>query len=244
MLSQAIAKRLLRNVAMFAFASPFCLTGCAGGDPPRGFLALQPLGKVDDKLLALMSRFVETAYASSCKVIKPLDLPSTAYDPTRKQYRADKLLSFLRDNSPAGALKVIGLTEEDIYTSRMNFIFGLADLRGQFCVVSTCRLHESFWRKPEKQSLLYRRALKVLYHELGHTFGIPHCNKLSCAMCYHNSVPELDASYVWFCPECTRQLQKRLGTFPKDREAKLAALLTELDFVTDAQLYTKGRKSE
>jgi len=229
---------------MLALVSAFCLSGSSSKDPPGGYVALQPLGEVDDRLLETLRKFVEGAYAMPCTVMKRFDLPSTAYDAARKQYRANELLSFLMSHSPRGASKVVGVTEKDITTGQMNFIFGLADLRGRSCVVSVCRLHESFWGKREKDTLLYRRALKVLYHELGHTFGMRHCDKIECAMCYHNSLPELDVSYVWFCPASTRELERRAKPFPQDRDAKLAALLTQTGLVNDAKRYTekKGAK--
>lgn len=231
----------LRNVVMFCLVCAFLPSGCTGDNPQRGYFALQPLGRVDGRLLALMRRFVEIAYDGSCKVMEPLELPFSAYDARRRQYRASELLSFLQDCAPTGALKIVGVTEKDIYTRQMNFIFGLADVRGRCCVVSTCRLRESFWGEPEKEDVLRRRTLKILYHELGHTFGMQHCGKIQCAMCYHNSVPELDASYVWFCKSCTRELEKRVGRFPEDREKKLAKLLTEIGLDRDAKVYAEQK---
>ncbi len=224
-----------------AICCAFFVFGCASGKSDDAYFALQPLGGVDEELLDLMRRFAEIAYNAPCKVMKPLELPSKAYDPRRKQYKGHELLEFLKERTPHAARKIVGITEKDIYTRQMNYIFGLADLRGQCCVVSTCRLHESFWGKLERKGLLERRSLKILYHELGHTFGMEHCDKIECAMCYHNSVPELDAGYVWFCPTCTRKLEKCVGKFPADREEKLAVFLRETGLLRDAERYI-GRK--
>jgi archaemetzincin len=108
-------------------------------------------------------------------------------------------------------------------------------------VVSTARLHESFWGKGENELLLRRRAFMIVYHELGHTFGIKHCNNIECAMCYHNSLYELDAGNVWFCPDCRQKLEKAVGRLPDDREAKIAEFLSESGLKKDAQLYTEGK---
>jgi archaemetzincin len=241
MLSKLTAKGHLRNVAMVALVCAFSLRGCPGENARAPSFVLQPLGDADERLLALMRRFVEAAYGAPCNVAPPLALPSGAYDRIRNQYQADRLLSFLQDNAPRRARKVVAVTEKDIYTRNMNFIFGLANYHGTFCVVSVARLRESFWGKPENQKLLYRRAFKVLYHELGHTFGMSHCDKIQCAMCYHNSLPELDASYVWFCPACTRKLEKLAGPFPEDRNEKLPDLLTEIGLTEDAKRYTQQK---
>lgn len=232
---------------MLALAFVSLATQPSSKEPPERYFALQPLGKVDDDLKEMMRRFVEVAYGRTCKVMSPVSLPSSAYDARRKQYRASELLDVLRNRFlltrlfHPGNIKVVGMTEKDIYTRQMNFIFGLASLRGRFCVVSTCRFHQSFRRKPEDKELLYGRALKVLYHELGHTFGMRHCDKIQCAMCYHNSLTELDDGYVWFCPECTHKLEKRVGALPEDREARLAEFLKSIGLVEDAKRYTKEK---
>lgn len=244
MLLKSIGRNRLRNVAMVALVSAHCVSGCSSGGARASYFALQPFGEIDEKLLTHMCRFVEAAYATSCKVLKPLDLPSGAFDRARRQYRASELLSFLKGRFPREALKVVAVTGKDIYTRQTNFVFGLADLSGKVCVLSTCRLRQSFWGKPQDDSLLYARTLKVLYHELAHTFGMRHCDKIQCAMCYHNSLPELDASFVRFCPTCARELERRAGPFPPDRDAKIAKLLAEIGLPKDAKLYSQGKEAE
>lgn len=245
MFSQAIGKMQLRKTAMFALASFSLATGCLSKEPADRYFALQPLGKVDSELLELMRQFVEVAYARPCQVMKPMDLPDSAFDARRKQYNASKLLSALRGHFllkglfRPGIIKVVGITEKDIYTRQMNFIFGLATRGGKYCVISTCRFHQSFWGKPENEKLLRGRTLKVLYHELGHNFGMPHCDRIQCAMCYHNSLPELDASHVWFCSGCTEKLEKLVGGFSENREETLAKFLTDLGLTADARRHEK-----
>jgi archaemetzincin len=228
---------------------PLMLLSLATGhssEPPRErFFVLQPFGQVDERLLETLRRFVEAAYGQPCKVMKAMDLPPSAFDPRRKQYNASELLSALRSHFflkrlfKPGIVKAVGVTEKDIYTRQMNFIFGLATRGGKYCVISTCRFHQSFRGKPVNEKLLRRRTLKVLYHELGHNFGMPHCDRIQCAMCYHNSLPELDESYVWFCPDCTKKLEKLVGGFSKNREVKLAKLLTDLGLTADARRHKK-----
>jgi len=239
--SLPVRKMRLLNLVMIVAVFPFCLTGCTKEESTEGFFALCPLGKVDGNLLDQMRRFVEIAYGSPCKVMPLLPLPSRTYNAVRKQYRASELLDYLEENAPKGARKLVGVTEKDIYTREMNFIFGLANSPGKCCVVSTARLHESFWGNRENELLLRRRAFMIVYHELGHTFRIKHCNKIECAMCYHNSLYELDAGNAWFCPDCGRKLEKALGRLPDDRELRIAEFLSESGLKKDAQLHTEGK---
>jgi archaemetzincin len=78
--------------------------------------------------------------------------------------------------------KVIGLTVRDISTTKDDIedwgIFGLGGLGGRACVVSTFRLRAGKATDPVFQT----RLVKVVNHELGHTFGLDHCPVTGCFM--------------------------------------------------------------
>ena len=56
------------------------------------------------------------------------------------------------------------------------------------------------------QPLLRRRLLKEAIHELGHTFGLRHCDDWNCAMASSHSVESLDVKGDELCPSCRLQL--------------------------------------
>ncbi|RLF28477.1 MAG: hypothetical protein DRN14_04130, partial [Thermoplasmata archaeon] len=76
--------------------------------------------------------------------------------------------------------KVVGVVEEDVTVSGLNFVFGLAELEGSAAVVSVYRLRSA------SASVLRERLLKEVVHELGHTFGLRHCPNPSCVMSFSN----------------------------------------------------------
>ena len=94
----------------------------------------------------------------------------------RNRYRADSLIRFLRDGTPAGEVS-IGLTDKDISTNKGNIAdWGVKDLGfcpGKACIASSYRV-----AKNNKKEQLY----KVAIHELGHTEGLPHCPVKTCLM--------------------------------------------------------------
>lgn len=48
-------------------------------------------------------------------------------------------------------------------------------------------------------------------HEIGHMFGIKHCQWLSCVMQGSNHMEESDRRPLDFCPVCLRKLQDAIG---------------------------------
>lgn len=109
-------------------------------------------------------------------VNKPVALPSAAYYPARNRYRADSLINFLSRITIKGH-KTIGLTHKDISATKNEVsdwgVMGLGFRPGKACIASTFRLS-----KAHTNLQLY----KVAIHELGHTFGLPHCPVKSCFM--------------------------------------------------------------
>ena len=110
------------------------------------------------------------------EIKKNIALPEFAYYSARNRYRADSLIKFLNTLTITGH-KTIGLTNNDISTTKDNItdwgIMGLGFCPGNSCIASTFRLS-----KTETNMQLF----KVAIHELGHTFGLPHCNVKSCFM--------------------------------------------------------------
>lgn len=66
------------------------------------------------------------------------------------------------------------------------------------CVVSTFRL-----RKNVSREKLTERLVKVVNHELGHTFGFPHCPTSRCLMQdAKGTIKTVDNETGRFCPAC------------------------------------------
>lgn len=70
---------------------------------------------------------------------------------------------------------------------------------------------------PEATSVLLLRSCKTLTHEIGHIFGLRHCQWLACLMQGSNHLEEADRRPLDLCPICLRKLQSAVGFRLRDR---------------------------
>jgi archaemetzincin len=141
---------------------------------------------------------------------KPLieDL-SFAFDPTRKQYYSTKILEKLGELLPPEGIKVIAITDVDLFIPILTYVFGEAQLGGKACIISTSRLKESYHSIDSKQIYLHR-MLKEAIHELGHTFNLRHCKDHRCIMHYCRGLDDVDRKTEHLCRYCEVLLKDEL----------------------------------
>lgn len=169
-------------------------------------VAIQPLGKVRADSVEQLSKALKHLYAAEVVVLPPKELPASAFFRPRQRYRAEKLLDWLNGNTEAGYVKVIGITEADISTTKGEAvdwgIFGLGLLGGRPCVVSTFRLG----REVPRAKMLERLG-KVAGHEVGHTFGLDHCPVEGCLMRdAEGKVATVDGEGGELCEACRKRV--------------------------------------
>ena len=106
-------------------------------------------------------------------------------------------------------MRAIGVTRLDLFVPILTFVFGEAELGGRCAVVSLQRLDERFYGVPAREELLRERLVKEAVHELGHTFGLRHCEDWRCVMTSSHAVDRLDVKGVEFCRECRGMVVQR-----------------------------------
>jgi archaemetzincin len=111
------------------------------------------------------------------------------------------LLEYLLSDD-SDALRILGLTAEDLYIPIFTFVFGEAQLDGKAAVISTFRLRGDADGSAPPKSPVLGRILKLSLHELGHTFGLEHCREDGCVMGFSSNLEKLDRKNLAFCDYC------------------------------------------
>lgn len=132
-----------------------------------------------------------------------------SFDPIRKQYYSTKILERLSDNIPSNAIKVIAITDVDLFIPILTYVFGEAQLGGEACIISTYRLKESY-HSIDSRPIYRRRMIKEVIHELGHTFNLRHCKDHKCIMHYCRGIDDVDRKTEELCRYCDVLLKDEL----------------------------------
>ncbi|MDD1704954.1 MAG: archaemetzincin family Zn-dependent metalloprotease [Methanoregula sp.] len=106
---------------------------------------------------------------------------------------------------------VLLVVHQDLFTSNHSFVFGLAREQVGAAVVSSARLDNAYYGKASSDDDLIDRLTKEGAHELGHLFGLAHCNNHECIMFKPDTLDELDGKKKMFCPVCRGQLEARIA---------------------------------
>lgn len=160
-------------------------------------VTLVPCGPVEQEDLeflvrALSERGMKVSIATERKV------PAAAFNRARQQYRGDLFLNTAREEA---ADRVLAVTNYDLYASNLNFVFGVADSGNKSAVISLFRL-----RMGADEETFRRRLVKEAIHELGHTWGLSHCQNWRCVMHFSNSLEDTDRKETEWCESCDRKL--------------------------------------
>ena len=150
-----------------------------------------------ERALDHVRRHVERAFDARVGLWGAADRPDDAYDSRRKQWSSTRILAWLARSGPEGRL--LGVTDVDLFIPVLTFVFGEAQLGGRAAVVSTARLQEPGLRD---ERIVLERLAKESVHELGHVFGLLHCETPRCVMGRSASLRDVDGKRGELCRSC------------------------------------------
>ena len=135
--------------------------------------------------------------------------PAHLHDTRRKQWISDKILDWLlRNHNPDSDTKVLAICNFDAYSGDLNFVLGEAHLGGRVAAIYIPRLRQELYvKKSDANKLVEQRVIKEAVHELGHAFGLTHCEKSRCVMHFSNSLQDTDFKHYIFCERCNKILK-------------------------------------
>lgn len=152
----------------------------------------------DRRLLEATRASIAATFEVATMVWDAPDRPSDTWDARRGQHSSTGILRWLVSRRPLEAGKVIAVTDVDLFIPVLTFVYGEAQLGGKAAVVSTARLG----MEPDGRGMLRTRLAKECIHELGHTFGLLHCDTPGCVMTRSVNVTAVDAKRPQLCADC------------------------------------------
>lgn len=136
-----------------------------------------------------------------------LDL-SDFFDPSRRQYNADRILKAVDDAYGGDSFRTVGLFNVDLFIPILTFIFGQAYLNGRTSIASAFRLGNEGYGMQRDDTIMLERFSKEVIHELGHTLGLIHCHYPTCVMRSGTYVEDIDQKDAAFCTSCKKKLDE------------------------------------
>lgn len=157
----------------------------------------------------------------------------------RSQYDARDLLDRAARLLPANAYAMLALVNVDLFVfSDQSYAYGWSTLHNRLGVVGFSRLDAgpaAPFAAEDGAGALLRRGLRVVVHEVGHMFGLGHCQMFRCAMNGIADLEELDATPLRLCPLCLRKLHIVTDLDPRARDLALAQVFTGLGITDEAR---------
>jgi archaemetzincin len=139
------------------------------------------------------------------------------YDPTRRQYNGSKLLKEIDTLFAADNTKTIGLFSVDLFIPILTFIFGQAYLNGRSGIASYYRLSNERYGMIGDNKIVIERFQKEVLHELGHTFGLVHCQVPTCVMRSSTYVEDIDQKDKYICNHCRTLMSETIPSFTNSK---------------------------
>ena len=145
----------------------------------------------------------------SCRTVVEKNFPlKKSYDEKRRQYSSGTILLLIQALSSRTKLvnRFLGVVHVDLFAPGLSFVFGEAAFPGKVALISSLRLRPEFYSQPPDLNVFYERCLKEAVHEIGHTFGLRHCPRVTCVMHFSNSISDTDRKRTLLCDKCSSQL--------------------------------------
>ena len=129
-----------------------------------------PLGDVKKERIESVKLAVEIELKVNIQLVEREILPRQFHNNLRKQYSAAHILNHLVQKHMFSSIKIVAFMKEDLYLLPLDYILAVTDSTQHVALISTARLKDM------------DRIIKATLHEIGHLFGLEHCETEDCIM--------------------------------------------------------------
>ncbi len=172
-------------------------------------LSIIPLDELDSQLVHHLKSILAEIFKLKIDLTEWNSISDLKKSDFRKgdKYQSTELLNCFSKNLPDNSGKILFITDSDLYSPVFSQFFGEAQLSGKTGIISLFHLKQNISEKKLKKQILVSRILKEGVHEVGHLFGLIHCDDINCAMNLSGNLSDIDIKSPFICNKCSDVLK-------------------------------------
>lgn len=179
-------------------------------------IVIVPMGEVPTHVIDVVCRIAWEVFGLPVRILRQRSCWPGAFDPKNLRVDADQVLKLATGLTKLG--RVVVITQLELYSSlQKKHVYGYGNMATPVSVSSMFGFGEM-----GKEHLPWARFVKVVVHEIGHTFGIEHHQKDDNTPCVMNMVPNadgrsgLDFLHHEFCSTCLGDILAGRSQYSKE----------------------------
>jgi archaemetzincin len=169
------------------------------------------MGRMPQAAVRVVAANIQVLFEVPVEMAPAMAIPEEAYQSQRGQYDARLVLKYLARFSFPPHSRLLAVTDVDLCTPIHTFVFGQAELGHSLAIVSDFRLKDMKEGIMAAEDVYYERLVKVVLHELAHTFSLYHCETPKCLMQVSRGLSHLDGLEIFFCERCSFALRQSIS---------------------------------
>jgi archaemetzincin len=173
-------------------------------------IGLINMGAVPHTAIRVIAANIQTMLEVPVDLLPTMAIPKEAFQPHRGQHDAGLILKYLAQLSFPHHSRILAVTDVDLCSPILTYVFGEAELGQRLAIASDFRLKFMEDGTPAPDSVYYERLAKVVLHEIAHTFSLYHCETPKCLMRLSPRVSHLDELDILFCERCMFLLHQKM----------------------------------